>query len=312
MLTEGLEFVNAEPDVVIDFLKSRQLEKIEISPSRLKLVEAGRNLILQIMNGTVKEYPVRRTFLYKLLRWHYFPIYKLRDFSIETIASICNDFLLNISRETIIVKIENKEALSIVSPNYNELLDIDVIEDVIELGISSISRNDFFMSIDTVEKFNITPFPGDDFGISVNVTNSETGFHALTVKNFVLRYVCSNGAYTPIASDDGEKSKYHYGKDDLKDFLSSNIQKALEHRASILEKILRLKNTNNEEDFDNVKNRISKLLGKEGADKFFKEFDTNSTLYDLFNFITERAKNFSLSRRYFIENLAGELLSAKS
>jgi hypothetical protein len=125
MVTEGIEFVDAKPDVVIDYLKSRETNKIEVNPANLKVVNGGRFLVLQVMNGKIREYPVRRTFLYKLLRWYGFPLSQLMKLSTETITSICNDYLMNIKRNKVIVKTEKEEALSILSPDYNEITDLD-------------------------------------------------------------------------------------------------------------------------------------------------------------------------------------------
>src|SRR5690606_19868310 len=127
MLKEGTEFSNAQPGVVLDFLKSRMLERIEISPSNLKIADSGELLTLQVMNGSIKEFPLRRTFLYKLLKWYGFPLSQLHRLSYESIASVCNDYLMNIQRDSVIIKIEKGDALTIVSPDYNEITDLEVI-----------------------------------------------------------------------------------------------------------------------------------------------------------------------------------------
>ena len=60
-LTEGIEFINVEPKEVINYLKSRSIEKIKVSPSNLKIIGSGQELILQAMNGRIKEYPINRS-----------------------------------------------------------------------------------------------------------------------------------------------------------------------------------------------------------------------------------------------------------
>lgn len=311
-LEEGLEFSNANPEVVIDFLESRKIEKIETSPSNLKIVGEGNSLHLRIMNGTVKEFPIRRAFLYKLLRWYKFPLSLIYNLSVETISSICNDFLINIKSDSVFVKIENGQALTILSKNYNELTDLEILKNLSNIGISRISRNDFFMSVNTKEKYKIKPYPGDDFGIALNITNSETGFRALTVQQFLYRYTCSNGAYTSL-SDDNDNVRYHYGNYDLQNFLSDKVNKIKETRNSIFEKLSKLNSNPVDEDkLKNVEKGIATVLGSDKAKKFLADFSPNKTMYDLFNYITERAKGFDLSKRYFLESFAGSLINNKN
>ncbi|MCX7611239.1 MAG: hypothetical protein N2043_06595, partial [Ignavibacterium sp.] len=107
MLKDGLDFSCKSLNEIIDFLKSRQVEKLEISPSNLKVCEDGNILFLRTMNGHIKDYPIRRAFLYKLLKWFQFPVNQILNLSIETIAYICNDFLMNIRSDKVYIKVEN-------------------------------------------------------------------------------------------------------------------------------------------------------------------------------------------------------------
>lgn len=311
MVTEGIEFIDAKPDVVIDYLKSRETNKIEVNPANLKVVNGGRILVLQVMNGKIREYPVRRTFLYKLLRWYGFPISQLMKLSTETITSICNDYLMNIKREKVIVKTEKEEALSILSPDYNEITDLDIISKVAALGVRNISRNDFFMSVATEEKIRTQPAKGDECGIGLNIVNSETGFRALTVSHYILRYTCSNGAVARISEDDDDK-KYHYGNEDLNLFLNEKVKRATVERKILIDKLLRL----NDKKVGNSKEyyikKIEPVLGKKEAAIFFNDFSSELTQYELFNFITSNAKRYELSKRYFLESFAGEIIFSKN
>ncbi len=307
MVTEGIEFVNAKADVVIDYLKSRELLKKEVNPSSLRIENEGKLLILQLMNGRMKEYPIRKAFLYKLLRWYKFPINQLFKLSLDTISSICNDYLMNIKRNKVILKIENQEALSILSPDYNEITDIEVINEVTKLGVRNISRNDFFLSIKTEDKIKIQPVKGDDFGIGINITNSETGFRSLKVSHFLLRYICSNGAYSKISAEE-DNFKHHYGKVNLKKFLNTHIKKAEESRKQLIEKLIESNNIilNTSKEF--YIKKLEPILGKKEATSLFSDFSQYQTLYELFNSITLKAKNYDLSKRYFLEGFAGDML----
>lgn len=311
LVVEGLEFSDQSPEKVIEFLESRQIQKIETSPSNLKIIGEGNSLYLRIMNGTFKEYPIRRAFLYKLLRWHKFPTNLIFNLSVETISSICNDFLLNIKGDSVFVKIENGEALTILSQNYNEITDLEILKSLSDIGISKVSRNDFFMSVNTEEKYMIKPFPGEDFGVGLNILNSETGFRALSVQQFLFRYFCSNGAYTSI-SEDKDNKRYHYGNDNLHKFVLDKVEVAKKHSSDILKKIIRLTKIGNDENkLKKIEKDISKVLGNEKAKQFLYNFNPDLTSYDLFNYITENAKRYDFSKRYFLESFAGELLNIK-
>ncbi len=179
MVKEGREFINAEPGEVKDHLETVERCRLEANPSNLKLTAEGSVLILQIMNGSLKEFPVRRAFLHKLLKWYNLPLSQLYRLSPETVASVCNDYLMNIQREYVTIKIEEGDALTLLSPDYNELSDLSVISTCETFGIDKISRNDFFLSITTEEKMKTQPVPGDECGIGMNIVNSETGFRAL-------------------------------------------------------------------------------------------------------------------------------------
>lgn len=54
--------------------------------------------------------------------------------------------------------------------------------------------------------------------------------------------------------------------------------------------------------------RIESFLGKNESKNFFGELKEESTLYDLFNVVTSKAKKYDLSKRVLLENLAGDLI----
>src|SRR5690606_6080826 len=143
MVTEGIEFNNAEPKVVIDYLENLNRTRLQISPSNLKVGLDGRSLVLSVMNGGVKEYPVRKSFLHKLLKWYAFPLGQLNRLSGESVVSICNDYLMSINRNYVNLTIEKGAALTITSPDYNEITDLEVTKKCADLGVRTISRNDF-------------------------------------------------------------------------------------------------------------------------------------------------------------------------
>lgn len=309
ILLEGPEFVNANPKVVAQYLNTTSRESLSVKPSNLKVNNDGKFLILHVFNGKAKEYPIRRSFLYKLLKWYSFPISQLHRMSIDSVTSICNDYLLNISSNNVFVKIENGEALTIVGPNYTEITDLEVINKCMGLDIQAISRNDFFMRIYTHEKFQTEPIPDDPCGFGLNIFNSETGFRALSVAHYILRYVCSNGAVVQV--DWANQSRVHFGykPEELQTFLDAQIMKALESRLTL---IILIQKSNEEKAnayIREVSLKIDRLLGRNSSQLFMEDLKDNSTKYDLFNIITARAKEYDISKRLYLERIAGDLLT---
>lgn len=308
MVTEGIEFINASPDEVINYLQDLEREKLRLSPANLKIKSDGKFLMLSIMDKGVEDYPIRKSFLYKLLKWYSFPMNQLYRLSNETLISICNDYLININREFVNVTIEKGEALTITSPDYNEITDLEVIKKCADLGVRTVSRNDFMMRITTEEKFKFEAVKGDNCGIGLNVINSETGFRTLSIAHFVMRYVCSNGAIVRIDNEANERVHYGYKENELQEFLDEQVELALLKQKDVANSIKNLSNKPVAKFIEIVNRRVESYLGKNESKNFFSELRKEATLYDLFNAITNKAKKYDLSKRVLLENLAGDLI----
>jgi len=308
MVTEGIEFNNARPEEVIDYLQDLDRVKLALSPANLKIKLDNKQLMLRVMDKAVRDYPIRKSFLYKLLKWYSFPMNQLYRLSNETVISICNDYLMNINRKYVDVTLEKGEALTITSPDYNEITDLEVIQKCTYLGVRTVSRNDFMLRITTEEKFKFEAVKGDKCGIGLNVINSETGFRTLSVAHFVMRYTCSNGAIVRIVNDANDRVHYGHKEYELQAFLAEQIELALLSRQQVADSIKYLPNEPAAEFINSVYKRIESYLGKNESKNFFDELNEKSTLYDLFNLVTNKAKNYDLGKRVLLENLAGDLI----
>ena len=308
MVTEGIEFINARPVEVIDYLQDLDRVKLSLSPANLKIKSDGKMLMLQIMDKGTQDYPIRKSFLHKLLKWYSFPINQLNRLSNETLISVCNDYLMNINIEYVNVTLEKGEALTITSPDYNDITDLEVIKKCADLGVRTISRNDFMMRITTEEKFKFEAVKGDNCGIGINIINSETGFRTLSIAHFVLRYVCSNGAIVRIDNNTNERIHYGYKENKLQEFLDEQVALALLSQKEVADSIKDLSNKPAAEFIERVNKKIESFLGKNESKNFFESINNQSTIYDIFNVVTDRAKTYDLSRRIFLENLAGNLI----
>ena len=209
-LRRGVEFDAAEPHEVVDHLRSRRLETIVTQPDHLHVSTDGSDLFLRIANGRIREFPVRATFVFKLLRWFSFPTRQMSFLSDDTMVSILNDYLLRIRSGEVAVRVEDGEALTILSEKYSPLPDLEVIERCDGIGISGISRDDFQLRLYSQIQVKTEPVQGDECGLGFNIFNSETGFRALSMSNYVFRLACSNGLIVSEKGDDW-KPLPHYG-----------------------------------------------------------------------------------------------------
>jgi hypothetical protein len=54
--------------------------------------------------------------------------------------------------------------------------------------------------------------------------------------------------------------------------------------------------------------KLNYTLGGWQGNEFLKDFNWQNSKYDLFNFITDKAKSFEITKRYQFERLAGEII----
>jgi hypothetical protein len=305
MTLDGKEFINAKPETVIKYLKNRNTWYMDEAPSNLIVKNSGRKLTLCLTRNPAAEYPLRKTFLYKLLKWYSFPISQIGRISNATAASICNDYLLQIQRDYVRVKFEGDDALTITSPDYNEITDLEIIKRVSDLNIKSISRNDFMMRVTTEDKFKFCPVPGDNIGIGLSILNSETGFRALSVSHFVLRYICTNGAVVKINKENGLKVHYGHKPGSLSEFLNDKINSAEKEKKKLAVSISKMPGRKTS-GLEELIRKAELFIGKK------MNVTEGMSVYDLFNNLTEIAKGYDLSKRIYLESIAGELINPEN
>jgi len=303
----GKDFCFKSSEAALEHISEMEYENIKINPEKLHVINDGRTLYLEIFNGKVRQTQMRQTFLLKLLKWFNFPAHQLEILDIDTVTSILNDYLLAIKRIYVNVKLEYGEALTITSDKYCEVEDAEIIRRLDPSTIDMIYFSDFYSNFRTKTKYNIIPFPNDVFGVGLNIVNSETGFKAFQINNYLLRYVCTNGAYVKDFEDD--EKYYHY--DLFVPEVYENIQKrvdSLQQRADEIK--VKLQNLNQDLSKGEIQ-RIILNIHKQVGIKFLAdvlETDRLPTKYELFNIITDRAKDFSMSKRIMIEELAGRMV----
>ncbi len=304
----GPEFSQAEAEEVRDFLLGRRLKKFSLPPEQLHVVNDGREHFLRISNGKTGEYPIRGSFFFKLLKWYGFPSRQIDRLSIDTVSSVLNDYLLAIPGGDVNVTLEDGEAVSLTSSRYNELSDAEVLDCAARVGVACVSRNDYFMRVYSTAEYEAEPVPGDVCGIGYNAFNSETGFRSLSVRIFVRRYVCSNGAV--LGRTEAEGGWVHYGHPDmeLRRFMQEQMRTGERVRGEVERLLARSTRLPAGPSIGNVEDRLKPIIGKKRMEELFNNLGEDSTAYDLANLITSMAQSLDLRRRLLAETLGGELL----
>lgn len=307
-LRRGRTFSDAEPGEVIDFLQGRKVESRATPPDMLFVVNDGSELRLRLLDGEVVEYPIREAFLFKLLKWFQFPARSLGRFSIDTITSILNDHLLAIKGGEVTLRIEDGEVLSMTSNRYNEVADLEILDLLAPLGIRAVSRNDFFTRIYTEALVTVEPVPGDLCGLGVNVFNSETGFSALSVRHFILRYICANGAVRQFGSVHEDRIHYGHPGGAVREFLMTEIRKRKEEEEIIRGRLME----STKQPYDRVlpfaQKTLLGLIGRKRTHELLGGLPEKASSYDLANAVTHFAKSLDIGRRLRAEMLGGTLM----
>lgn len=312
-ITEGRVINNLHQDEVIDYLKSKNTQILEIFAKDITVNKQNNYMMLLIKdNGRHNQYPLRKSFLHKLLKWYNISSHSINHFSDETLLSICNDNLRAIANKhkKILIKIENNEVVSIVSKYFTFISDLEVLKLAKKsINISSVSRDDFCMRIYTEIRSEAEPIVNDVCGFGLNITNSETGFSSLSAEHYILRYWCSNGATTKIKGKSINIVHYNQNKHTLLENLSSVLDEAPMNPAGFMEGVKRSLQIRADSLFPTITYKVNTIIGSSKGYGFFYEFDKkNKSKYDLFNHITHSAKKFSILEKYKLEQLAGSLI----
>ena len=313
-LVDGRKFFNADSQTVIDYLKNLSTIVLEVEPRYVKLLKVDTDVLkLEVSSVTKNYYSVRKSFLYKLLKWFNISYHNISHYHIDTIIAICNDNLRaienNYYHSFVKIKIEDEEAVSIVSSNFTTITDLEVVNLCAKYHIDTISRDDFNMRIYTTINENSEPIVGDRFGYGFNIVNSETGFSPLKAENFILRYWCTNGATSKIVNDNHVFSHYKMDKDYAKKRIIDTLDNSQPIGSIFDGKIKKALSTKAALFFPNIKYQVSGIIGSSKGFKFFNDFrEKHSNKYELFNYITDNAKKFNLLERYQLEQLAGNLM----
>jgi len=305
---EGKIFDRKPTAEVIDQIRSNTNCSYTISPRSLEMVADNNFLFLSFGEENKLRVPVRKSFLKKLLRWHKMPEDLNNILPDDLFLKVVNELLHKIKSREVNVKLENNEALTITSQLFTEFKDLEVFDLIKNLDIKCISRNDYMTRFYTDKKEETAPAEGDFCGFGFDIVNSETGFSSLSFNHFILRYVCKNGATTPINIYDAKKYHYSETNESLSKFLNTQLNYSDYSRKQLIQFLKRSNDLEAIKFKSNTIMRLNYTLGGWQGNEFMKDFVWQNSKYDLFNFITHKAKVFEITKRYQLERLAGEII----
>lgn len=293
-----------------NYLQNRAIKKISTNPENIKLDFESNKVFITIYNeGSLEYYPVRKSFVMKLFRWFHFPSSQFRYLNRETLVSVLNDYLINIKSIPVTVHLENLSAVTITSKNFIEISDNSLMGILEKYKVSSVEKNDYFTRFYIETGKNIMPIEGDNFSYGINIINSETGFHSLTIFSYISGYSCSNGALVTNNRDTNRITHYGPRRETFSEELITAIETEKENLNLISTSLSDLSKTKIR-DIKDEKYRLSKVTGMKVSNEIFRNLSERSTLYECFKEIMSFSKETGGQRRLFLEEYAGNFLDS--
>lgn len=307
--SEGKEFNQVSTEIMTEYLENLHRITYTVIPGDISLFVKDEKISLQIRDTVNEEYPVRKSFINKLLNWYRMPKELIPKLSISSLVSVGNDFIRNIKSEKINIKIENGEAITITSSNYTDLTDLDVINMCKNCEIEKISRNDYFLRIYTKIDYAFNPFENEKFGIGYNIFNSETGFRALSIYPYLY---CFESESTGIVELKGNSNKQiiHFGvkTSQMKKYIESKMSENGKDFKKIEDSVVKLISRKPKEFSKKLIPSLDRMMFRTEREILFRKLFEDSTAYDLYNIITSYAKKFDIGKQLYLEQIAGRML----
>lgn len=309
-LAEGPCLERRHPEEVVKYLRGRALADVRCLPGELEIVARGAELFLVHRAGDPTPRRLRGAFFEKLLNWYGIPVYPVNRMETGTVVALLNN-ILQLIRNPVRVRLENGEALTITSSRFTEFSDIEVLERCGNFGVSEVFRCDRFLRVYFVDRIKAEPAPGDICGLGFNVLNSETGFMALKVVGFILRYVCRNGAVARMPVPGGPSAMTHYGcaPQSLADYLDSALNQLGPYLDSLRKRLAQMAAAS-PRPLEPVRAELMQILGYTHGERLVAQIRAArvKTEFDLFNLVTRAALDYDPQTRLRLETYAGEKL----
>jgi len=159
------------------------------------------------------------------------------------------------------------------------------------------------------ERATFQPAVGDILSGGLEVTNNEFGKGALSVSQFVLRLVCTNGAV--VIDGESEHRYVHRGwdREGLVAHLSTAGEAALSRPSGVEERLRHMAQTRlGSQGLVNLARATTPVLRKKGVEAMHSELTADSSLYDAYNHLTLVSQQRKMGPRRELELIAGSLV----
>ncbi len=162
------------------------------------------------------------------------------------------------------------------------------------------------------DRLTFQPTVGDTMSGGWEITDNEFGKVALSMNQFLLRLVCTNGA---VVSEKEQNRYVHRGwqREDLIKHLSSVGEATLSRMKGLNDKLRMLAETRlGESQFSRLEQASAKSLGRTGLETYRSSLTTDSSIYDAYNHLTYVSQQKKLGPNRDLEMIAGQLLMKHS
>jgi len=214
----------------------------------------------------------------------------------------------------LLLRSRHRTIQAVLSPAYTPVTNLDLLQAAKQTlpmtqGHARVTLFRGYVRLTGVtERATFQPAVGDILSGGLEVTNNEFGKGVLSVSQFVLRLVCTNGA---VVSDGTDKRYVHRGwdREDLVAHLSTAGEAALSRLSGVEERLRHMAQTRlGSRRLVDLARATAPALGKKGVEAMQSELTADSSLYDAYNQLTLVSQERKMGPRRELELLAGSLV----
>jgi len=293
-------------DDAITSLTSQSIKDTFVDASAIRFPSPGT-----IAVGRKDEMPLTRSAFIQLLHFVSLKWEDVRGVDLPDVMSQVQTRLKDRPGQ-LMVRRKRHTVQAILSPTYTPVTNLDILTAAkASLDISKARVTVFrgYLRLTGVtDRMTFQPAVGDILSGGWEITNNEFGKGALSMSQFVLRLICTNGA---VVSDEEDHRYMHRGweRAGLVQHLSTIGEATISRMGGMDERLHRMTEsrlgTRRHGDLGQVSARA---LGKAGLQEFHEVIKPDSSVYDAYNHLTLVSQQKKLGPRRELELIAGSLL----
>ncbi|MHB1684125.1 MAG: hypothetical protein ACYCYO_15060 [Bacilli bacterium] len=214
----------------------------------------------------------------------------------------------------LLLRTKKRIVQAILSPAYTPVTNLDILKaakESLDMSKAQVSVFRGYLRLTGVtDRVTFQPAVGDILSGGWEIANNEFGKGALSMSQFVLRLVCTNGA---VVSDDEEHRYVHRGweRDGLVRHLSTIGEATISRMGEMDARLRRMAETRlGPQRHRDLEKASARSLGKIGVEEFRAAVSQDSSVYDAYNHLTLVSQQKKLGPRRELELIAGGLLGA--